>query len=121
MKTLKIIALLTLVALAVSLLIASAYAYTGGRIGASTTPASATSGTAYGEHFRRNDEQRRDDGGIRISFCSGNTPSAIGHAITNWQQRFHVNVPFYDWLLQKHDEPNSLGEMTKNVWMWMRL
>ena len=44
MKTLKIIALLTLVAMAAALLIASAYAYTGGRIGTNSVP----TGTSYG-------------------------------------------------------------------------
>jgi hypothetical protein len=48
MKTLKIIALLTLVAMAAALLIASAYAYTGGRIGTSVTANSVPTGTSYG-------------------------------------------------------------------------
>ncbi len=47
MKTLKMIAVLTLVALAAALLIASAYAYTGGRIGTSTSANSASTGTSY--------------------------------------------------------------------------
>jgi len=47
MKTLKIIAVLALVALAAALLIASAYAYTGGRIGAPVSTNSAPTGTSY--------------------------------------------------------------------------
>ena len=48
MKTLKIVAVLTLVALAASLLIASAYAYTGGRIGTSVTANSVPTATSHG-------------------------------------------------------------------------
>ena len=48
MKTLKIIAVLTLVALAAALLIASAYAYTGGRIGTSASTNSPTTIASYG-------------------------------------------------------------------------
>ena len=69
MKTLKIIAVITLVALAASLLIASAYAYTGGRIGTSTTPNSATTETSYGGTYRWNDGQRRHDERQWISGC----------------------------------------------------
>jgi len=47
MKTLKMIAVLTLVALAAALLIASAYAYTGGRMGTSTSANSASTGKSY--------------------------------------------------------------------------
>ncbi|MGA3060113.1 MAG: hypothetical protein ABSD92_07045 [Candidatus Bathyarchaeia archaeon] len=47
MKALKIIAVLTLVALAAALLIASAYAYTGGRIGTSVSANSNPTGTSY--------------------------------------------------------------------------
>jgi hypothetical protein len=47
MKTLKIIAVLTFVALATTLLIASAYAYTGERIGTSASANSVTTGTSY--------------------------------------------------------------------------
>ena len=50
MKTVKIIAVLTLVALAAALLIASAYAYTGGRIGMSGTTNSPNSATSYGSY-----------------------------------------------------------------------
>ncbi len=50
MKTLKIIAVLTLVALAAALLIASAYAYTGGRIGTSGTTNSPASARSYGSY-----------------------------------------------------------------------
>ena len=57
MKTLKIIAALTLVALAATLLIASAYAYTGGRIGTSATTNSPNTATSYGSTQRRNDGQ----------------------------------------------------------------
>ena len=49
MKTLKIIAVLTLVAMAAALLIASAYAYTGGRIGTSDATNSPTA-TSYGSY-----------------------------------------------------------------------
>jgi len=47
MKTLKIVAVLTLVALATVLLIASAYAYTGGRMGTSASANSASTGKSY--------------------------------------------------------------------------
>ena len=47
MKTLRIIAVLTLVTVAAALLIASAYAYTGGRIGTSVSTNSVPSGTSY--------------------------------------------------------------------------
>jgi hypothetical protein len=47
MKTLKIIAKLTLVVVAASLLTASAYAYTGGHIGTSVSANSAPIGTSY--------------------------------------------------------------------------
>jgi hypothetical protein len=47
MKTLKIIAVLTLVALAAVLLIASAYAFTGGHMGKSNSANSASTGTSY--------------------------------------------------------------------------
>ena len=50
MKTLKIVAVLTLVALAAALLIASAYAYTGGRIGTSSTTNSPATPTSYGSY-----------------------------------------------------------------------
>jgi hypothetical protein len=45
MKNLKIVAVLTFVALAAALLIASAYAYTGGRLGASAN--SVSTGRSY--------------------------------------------------------------------------
>jgi len=48
MKTLKIIVVLVLVAFAATLLIASAYAYTGGRIGKPVGTNSAPAGTADG-------------------------------------------------------------------------
>ena len=51
MKTLKkIVAVLTLVALAATLLIASAYAYSGGRIGTSGTTNSPSIATNYGSY-----------------------------------------------------------------------
>jgi hypothetical protein len=50
MKTLKIIAILTLVALAATLLIASAYAYAGGSIGTSATTSSPNSATSNGRY-----------------------------------------------------------------------
>jgi len=50
MKTLKIVAVLTLVALAAALLIASAYAYTGGRIGTSGTTIPSSTATNYGSY-----------------------------------------------------------------------
>ena len=50
MKTLKIIAALTLVALAATLLIASAYAYTGGRIGTSGSTNSLSTAISYGSY-----------------------------------------------------------------------
>src|SRR5208283_5860128 len=49
MKTFPLIAVLTLVAMAATLLIASAYAYTGGRIGTSVT-ANTPTGTSYGSY-----------------------------------------------------------------------
>jgi hypothetical protein len=52
MKTLKIIAVLTLAAMAATLLIASAYAYTGGRIGTSVAANSPT-GASYGSYAGR--------------------------------------------------------------------
>ena len=53
MKTLKIVAVLTLVALAAALLIASAYAYTGGRIGTSQTTKSPPTAKSYGRYAGR--------------------------------------------------------------------
>jgi hypothetical protein len=50
MKTLKIVAVLTLVALAATLLIASAYAYTGGRIGTSGTTNSPSTAASSGNY-----------------------------------------------------------------------
>jgi uncharacterized membrane protein len=50
MKTLKIVAVLTLVALAAALLIASAYAYTGGRVGTSDPTNSPATATNYGSY-----------------------------------------------------------------------
>jgi len=48
MKTLKIIAVLILIAVAAALLTASAYAYTGGRIGTSVSANSVPTATSYG-------------------------------------------------------------------------
>ena len=48
MKTLKIVAVLTLVAMAAALLTATAYAYPGGRIGTSVTANSVPTATSYG-------------------------------------------------------------------------
>jgi uncharacterized membrane protein len=48
MKTLKIVAVLTLVAMAAALLTATAYAYTGGRIGTSVSANSVPTATSYG-------------------------------------------------------------------------
>ena len=108
MKTLKIIAVIALVALAVSLLIASAYAYTGGRIGTSTTPTSATTGTAYGGHTGG----MMGNGGMMRGY---GYPGAVGtapqqsSAFNNYQQHLQTNVQLDDWVLQRHDEPNSIG------------
>ena len=115
MKTLKIIAVITLVALAASLLIASAYAYTGGRMGTSTTPNSATTGTAYGGHTGG----MMGNGGMMSGYGI-----AIEHAFDNYQQHLHTNVQLDDWVLQRHDEQNSIiGNDYKMVWMrlWFRI
>ena len=73
MKTLKIIAVLTLVALATTLLIASAYANTGGRIGASATTNSPNTPTSYGSY----DGGMMSNGGMMRGYgysASGPTP-----------------------------------------------
>ena len=64
MKTLKIIAVITLVALAASLLIASAYAYTGGRMGTSTTQTPPQQGDSLRGAHGWNDGHRRYDEGL---------------------------------------------------------
>ena len=109
MKTLKIIAVLTLVALAAALLIASAYAYTGGRIGTSATTNSPNTANILRKLQRWNDGNGRHDGRLRILWCSWNSPTAIEHAFDNYQQHLQTNVQLDDWVLQRHDEQNSIG------------
>ena len=83
MKTLKIIAVITLVALAASLLIASAYAYTGGRMGTSTTPNTST-GTAYGGYA----------GGM---MGNGGMMSGYGYPGAS-STNSNIFTPMYNWM-----------------------
>ena len=96
MKTLKIIAVITLVALAASLLIASAYAYTGGRIGTPTTPTSATTGTAYGGHTGG----MMGNGGMMSGY---GYPGAVGTApqqsSTPSTTTSNIFTPMYNWMI----------------------
>ena len=115
MKTLKIIAVLTLVALAATLLIASAYAYTGGRIGTSATTNSPNTVTTYGGHTGGMMGKGWHDERLRILWCSWNSPTAIEPAFDNYQQHLQTNVQLDDWVLQRHDEQNSIGNDLKCV------
>jgi len=91
MKTLKIIAVITFVALAASLLIASAYAYTGGRMGTSTTPNTST-GTAYGGYAGG----MMGNGGMMRGYGSSGTVSQqSGSSSTTGSNLF---TPMYNWM-----------------------
>jgi len=91
MKTLKIIVVVTLVALAASLLIASAYAYTGGRMGTSTTPNTST-GTAYGGYAGG----MMGNGGMMRGYGSGGTaPQQSGLSSTSGSNMF---TSMYNWM-----------------------
>ena len=92
MKTLKIIAVTTLVALAVSLLVASAYAYTGGRMGTSTTPTYTTTGTAYGAHAGG----MMGNGGMMRGYGSdGTAPQQSSSSSTTGNNVF---TSMYNWM-----------------------
>ena len=111
MKTLKIIAALTLVALAAALLIASAYAYTGGRIGTSATTNSPNTATSYGS--TNGGMMGRDGmmGGYGYSGAVGTAPTAIEHTFDNYQQHPQTNLQLDDRVLQRHNEQNSIGRL----------
>ena len=97
MKTLKIIAALTLVALAATLLIASAYAYTGGRIGTSATTNSPNTATTYGSH--NGGMMGRDGmmGGYGFSGAVGTAPQRSSPPSTTTSIIFK---PMSNWMIE---------------------
>ena len=108
MKTLKIIAVLTLVALAATLLIASAYAYTGGRIGTSATTNSPTTATSYGSYTGGMMGRGGMMGGYGYSARSLEQLPQQSSTPSQRQQHLQTNIQLDDWVLQRHDEQNSI-------------
>ena len=96
MKTLKIIAVLTLVALAAALLIASAYAYTGGRIGTSATTNSPNSATSYGSY---NGGMIGNGGMMRGYGYSGSVGTAPQQSSTPSTTINNIFKPMYNWMI----------------------
>jgi uncharacterized membrane protein len=96
MKTLKIVAVLTLVALAATLLIASAYAYTGGRIGTSDTTNSPNGATSYGSYTGGIMGRGSMMGGYGYSGAVGTTPHQSSTPSANTSNIFK---PMYNWMI----------------------
>ncbi len=95
MKTLKIIAVLTLVALAATLLIASAYAYTGGRVGTSATTNSPNSVTSYGGYAGG----MMGNGGMMRGYGdSGAVGTAQQQSSTPLTTTSNIFKPMYNWM-----------------------
>ena len=96
MKTLKIIAAIALVALAATLLVGSAYAYTGGRIGTSTTPNSATIGTVY----QGQTVGMMGSGGMMRGYgYSGAVGTAPQQSSTPSTASSNIFSPMYNWMI----------------------
>ncbi len=96
MKTLKIIAALTLVALAATLLIASAYAYTGGRIDTSATTNSPNTATPYGSDNSGMMGRGGMMGGYGYSGAAGTAPQRSSPPSTTISNIFK---PMYNWMI----------------------
>jgi len=90
MKTLKIIVVLTLVALAATLLIASAYGYTDGRIGTSATINSPNTSTSYGS------TNGGMMGGYGVSGAVGTAPQQSSTPSTTTSNIFK---PMSNWMI----------------------
>ncbi len=96
MKTLKIIAVITLVALAATLLIASAYAYTGGRIGTSSTTNSPNPATSYGSYAGG----MMGNGGMMRGYgYSGAVGTAPQQSSTPSTTTSNIFSPMYNWMV----------------------
>lgn len=96
MKTVKIIAVLTLIALAAALLIASAYAYTGGRIGTSVTTNSPTT-TSLGSYSGGMMSNRGMMRGYGYSTPSGIVPQQSGTSSATTPTPPSNQYPNTDW------------------------
>ena len=96
MKTLKIVAVLTLVALAATLLIASAYAYTGGRIGTSGSTNSLSTAISYGSYAGG----MMGNGGMMRGYgYSGSVGTAPPQSSSPSTTTSNIFTPMYNWMI----------------------